>query len=132
MLLLAAAFGAALVLVQWSARSRVRALCRARKGVCEEGFTEYLRSFGFDPAIASATYRYLRDAQCIPFPILPGDLLYEDLRLDEETLEETLRDLAAILERDLLPGLRPQPLFTVDDLLRLLQASPRRTEKAAA
>ena len=132
LLLLAASALAALLIVQGSAVYRIRSKRRERAGISEIGFTAYLERFGFDPAIASTTYLYLSETQEIPFPILPDDSLYDDLGMDEEDVTTTLADLARILDRIALPGLRPQPLLTVEDLLRFLQACPRRIRPAAA
>jgi hypothetical protein len=43
-----------------------------------------------------------------------------------------VRDLTLALRRVHSPGLQPTPLVTVEDLIRLLQASPRITKTGAA
>ena len=115
-----------------SASRRSRTLSRERQGVTQEAFAEYLAQFGFDPTIAAATYRYLQRVQRVNFPILPSDTLDEDLGLGQEDIEQTVRDLTTALRRERHPGLPHSPLVTVEDLIRLLQASPRLARHAAA
>jgi len=70
-------------------------------------------------------YRYLQERQRVNFPILPGDQLDEDLGLDSEDITQTVREMTANLGRQFNPGLLHKPLVTVEDLVRMLQASPR-------
>ncbi|HEV2577964.1 MAG TPA: hypothetical protein VGU25_12210 [Acidobacteriaceae bacterium] len=130
-LLLAAAV-LCIVLLRLSAWSREHTLRRKRAGVTHETFTAQLQQYGFDPVITSSTFRYLREVQLVPFPVLPGDDLEKDLGLTPEDVEQTVRDLSLALRREYSPGLQPTPLVTVEDLIRLLQAEPRiiRTEIA--
>ena len=93
----------------------------------ETTFTKHLQVYGFDPAITGAAYRYLQEVQLVQFPILAGDDLVEDLGLDNDDVEQTVTELTEALKRELTPGLRHTPLVTVEDLVRLLQASPRRS-----
>jgi hypothetical protein len=129
--LLLAAVVLCVVLLQLSAWSRDRRLRRKRAGVTSETFTAQLQQYGFDPVITSATFRYLREVQLVPFPVLPGDDLEKDLGLSPEDIDETVRDLSLALRRDHMPGLQPTPLVTVEDLIRMLQASPRVLRAAA-
>ena len=122
----------ALLLLKVSARRRHEALSRQRESVTEASFTAHLVQFGFDAAIVSSTYRYLREVQLVQFPILPSDQLDHDLGLDSEDVEQTVRELTIALGRELNGGLIHTPLVTVEDLIRLLQASPRREQIAAA
>jgi len=92
-LLLAAAV-LCVVLLQLSAWSRERRLRRKRAGVTQETFTAQLQQYGFDPVITSATFRYLREVQLVPFPVLPGDDLEKDLGLSPEDVDESVRDLS--------------------------------------
>lgn len=123
-LLLAAIVGCIILLriSAWARESRIR---RKRRGITQETFTAQLEQYGFDPVITSATFRYLREVQLVPFPILPGDDMAEDLGLSPEEIEQSVRDLSIGLRREYSPGLQPVPLVTVEDLIRLLQASPR-------
>jgi hypothetical protein len=116
--------GAALVYL--SAQSRRATLKRQRAGRTEESFAEYLGGYGFDMEIARTTYRYLQDRRGIGFPIEPTDDLDRDLGLDGEDLQETLRDLLQATGRQHLPGMQNTPLVTVVDLVRYIQASPRK------
>ena len=113
------------VLLRVSAWARETAIRRKRRGVTQQTFTAQLEQYGFDPVITSATFRYLREVQLVPFPVLPGDDLDKDLGLSPEEIEQTVRDLSIGLRRRYSPGLQPLPLVTVEDLIRLLQASPR-------
>lgn len=125
---LAVIFAAALLLwivLKLSATHRRVTLQRERSAVTEESFVEQLERRNFDPLICATTYRYLQDVQRIHFPLLPSDLLDEDLGLDSEEVEQTLRELSASLRRRRVPGLRHAPMVTVEDLIRRLQASPR-------
>jgi len=114
------------VLVYFSAQSRRAALTRDRSGRNQETFAEYLAAYGFDPEIARMTYRYLQDEQHVASPILPVDDLDRDLGLSGKELETTVRDLLDETGREYLPGLLDSPLVRVVDLVRYIQASPRR------
>ena len=114
-----------------SAQSRRSSLVRHRSGRTEETFAEYLAEYGFDPELARATYRYLQGQQNVAFPIEPFDDLDCDLGLDSEHLSETIRALLAETGRIYLPGLLDSPLVTVEDLVRTIQASPRREKMVA-
>jgi hypothetical protein len=109
-----------------SAQARRTSLVRDRSGRTEESFVFDLTGWGFDPEIARVTYRYLQDHQNVAFPIEPMDDLDHDLGLDSEDLEQTIRDLLGETGRVYLPGLLYSPLATVVDLVRYIQASPRR------
>ena len=85
-----------------------------------------MAAYGFDLEIARATYLYLQQEQGVAFPIDPRDDLDRDLGLDAEAVEQTLRDLLDRTAREYLPGLLESPLVTVVDLVRHIQASPRR------
>lgn len=116
----------AFVVLKISAQRRHEALARERQGVTEETFAAHLEKFGFDPTIAAATYRYLQEVQLVQFPILPKDHLDEDLGLDSDDIKQTVREMIPALGREFNPGLLHKPLITVEDLIRLLQASPRK------
>ncbi len=116
---------AAFVVFRLSTRRREKALFREREGVNEQTFTFHMQRYGLDARIASATYRHLQDVRRIPFPILPGDALEDDLGLSSEETQQTLAALARLLQRQPTIGLRSAPLVTVEDLVRLLQAYPR-------
>lgn len=117
-----------LAIVYFSAQSRRAALVRDRSGRTEETFAEYLAAYGFDVEIARMTYRYLQDVQRVAFPIDPRDDLDRDLGLDGDEVKRTVRDLLDESGREYLPGLLESPLVTVVDLVRYIQASPRRME----
>lgn len=120
------------LLLRISARRRYDALVREREGITEQTFTAHLERYGFDRVITSTTYRYLQDVQQVRFPILPSDALDEDLGMDSEDIQQSVRDLTFKLHREANLGLRSTPMVTVEDLVRLLQASPRKTLPAAA
>jgi len=115
-----------LAIVYFSAQSRRAALVRDRSGRTEETFAEYLAGYGFDPEIARMTYRYLQDVQKVAFPIDPRD--DRDLGLDGDDVKRSVRDLLDEAGREYLPGLLESPLVTVVDVVRYIQASPRRVE----
>jgi hypothetical protein len=115
-------------LLYFSAQSRRAALVRDRSGRTEDTFAEYLAAYGFDPELARTTYRYLQRVQQVAFPIVPKDDLDRDLGLDDSDLKQTVRDLLDETGREYLPGLLDSPLVTVADLVRYIQASPRRVE----
>src|SRR5450631_127289 len=114
-----------IAMVYLSAQSRRASLVRDRSGRTEDTFAEFLAAYGFDPAIARTTYRYLQEVQKVAFPIVPMDDLDRDLGLDGEAVNQTLRDLLDQTGREYLPGLLASPLVTVVDLVRMIQASPR-------
>lgn len=113
------------VALRHSASRRRSQLARAREGVTEETFSDYMSQFGFDRTITSSTYRYLQQVQLVDFPILPSDKLDEDLGLDHEDVQQTITEMADALGRERHPGLIQSPIVTVEDLVRLLQATPR-------
>jgi len=117
---------AGIALVYISAQSRRASLTRDRSGRTEETFAEYLAAYGFDPGIARATYRYLQQQRRVAFPIEPTDDLDRDLGLAGDEVRQTVRDLLAETGREYLPGLLDSPLVTVVDLVRCIQASPRK------
>ena len=82
--------------------------------------------------IARATYRYLQRVHGVAFPILPKDDLDRDLGLDDDEVRQALRDLLDEAGREYLPGLIDAPLVKVVDLVRYVQASPRRSGDGAA
>jgi len=55
----------------------------------------------------------------------------EDLGLGVSDVDESIQDILALSGRVHQPGLQDAPLVTVEDLVRLIQASPRRSEMAA-
>jgi len=115
-------------IVYLSAQNRRSSLLRNRAGRDEDTFVDDLYVCGFDPDIARPTYRYLQEHQDAPFPIEPLDDLDRDLGLDSEDLDQTIRDLFDETGREYLPGLLDFPLVKVVDLVRTIQASPRRDE----
>lgn len=130
--LLLAAVVVCIFLLRMSAWARDSHIRRKRRGITQATFTAQLEQYGFDPVITSATFRYLREVQLVPFPVLPGDDLDKDLGLSSEEVEQTVRDLFIGLRREYSPGLQPVPLVTVEDLIRLLQASPRTIRSGVA
>jgi hypothetical protein len=120
------------IVLKFSARKRRNVLTKQREGVTEASFVAHLQKYGFDPMIAGSAYRYLQEVQLVKFPILPGDALDEDLGLDTEDIEQTISELTEALKRERSPGLRHTPIVSVEDLVRLLQASPRRANSVAA
>jgi len=114
-----------------SAKSRSSSLARDRSGHTEETFADDLAEYGYDPDIARTTYRYLQGQQKVAIPIEPLDDLDSDLGLDSEDLREAIHDLLAETGRSYLPGLLDSPLVTVVDLVRTIQASPRRDAMVA-
>jgi len=119
------------IVLYLSARSRRRAMNEQRAGSNEYTFVNHLAAYGFDANIARLTYQYLQDKQRISFPIEASDTLDEDLGLGQDDVAETVQDLLVLIERENAPGLLHMPLITVEDLVRFLQASPRKNEMAA-
>jgi hypothetical protein len=115
-----------IAMVYLSAQSRRSSLTRDRSGLTADTFAESLVAYGFDPEIARTAYVYLQQVQQVAFPIDPRDDLDRDLGLDGEDVKRTVRDLLAETGREYLPGLLNSPLVTVVDLVRYIQASPRR------
>ncbi len=121
----------AVLVLRVSARRRREKLVKERDGISEQTFTSHMERYGFDRQITSTTYRYLQEVQLVDFPILPGDALDEDLGLDSEDIQQAVYELTQALGREPNLGVRSTPLVTVEDLVRLLQASPRKTRRAA-
>ncbi len=115
-------------LLYFSVQSRRAGLVRDRSGKTEETFADYLAAYGFDPEIARMTYRYLQQVQQVAFPIVPKDDLDCDLGMDDDEVNRTVRDLLNETGREYLPGRLEYPLVTVVDLVRYIQASPRRVQ----
>ena len=122
---------AGFLLLKFSAARRKAALLRERAGHTEDSFVEHLTTFGFDPIIARSTYRYLQEKQNVHFPIFLTDHLDEDLGLGIGDLEQTKVALAIESGREFRPGLRHDPIVTVEDLIRFIQASPRKKQMVA-
>ena len=120
-----------LIALYTSARTRRAKMNQARSGANEDTFVNSLLIYGFDPVIARTTFRYLQEKQRVSFPIEATDQLDEDLGLGLSDVEESLRDILNLTERIYQPGLKHNPLVTVEDLVRLVQASPRASELAA-
>jgi hypothetical protein len=117
---------AGLALVYFSAQSRKAARRRDRAGQDEETFAAQFAAHGFDPEIARATYRYLEGRTQAGFPILPGDDLDRDLGLDADDVQDAVRTLTAQAGREYLPGLVTEPIASVAQLVRAVQAQPRK------
>lgn len=122
----------AYLILKWVASSRHRTLAQERGAVTESSFARDLEADGFDPVIARSTFRYLQEVQGVRFPPLASDDLDVDLGLDFDDIHQTLVDLTGALNRDLSPGLLHKPLVTVEDLIRVLQACPRRQAAESA
>jgi len=120
-----------MIVLYVSARSRRSKMLETRSGVNEDTFVNSLSIYGFDPVIARTTFRYLQEKQNVSFPIEATDKLDEDLGLDLGDVEESLRDILQLTGRLYQPGLKHNPLVTVEDLVRLVQASARLSELAA-
>ncbi len=120
-----------LLVLYLSARVRSIKMNAARSGVTEDTFVASLLPYGFDPNIARTTYRYLRQVQRVGFPIDASDLLDEDLGLDSEAVDRSVIDILALTGRVHRPGLQHAPIATVEELVRLIQASPRLSQLAA-
>jgi hypothetical protein len=120
-----------MIVLYTSARSRKARMNEARSGANEDTFVNSLLIYGFDPVIARTTFRYLQEKQRVSFPIEATDQLDEDLGLGVNDVEESVQDIMKLTERVYQPGLKHAPLVTVEDLVRLVQASPRLSEMAA-
>jgi hypothetical protein len=114
-----------------SARARRVKMNEARSGANEDTFVSSLVIYGFDPVIARITFRYLQEKQRVSFPIEARDQLDEDLGLDLADVDESVQDILRLTDRLYQPGLTYTPVVTVEDLVRLVQASPRLSEIAA-
>lgn len=120
-----------MIVLYTSARSRKAQMNEVRSGANEDTFVNSLLIYGFDPLIARTTFRYLQESQRVSFPIEATDQLDEDLGLGVGDVQESLQDILRLTERLYQPGLNHSPLVTVEDLVRLVQASPRLSEMAA-
>ena len=129
--IIVALFALVMIVLYTSARARKAQMNEARSGANEDTFVNSLLIYGFDPVIARTTFRYLQEKQRVSFPIEATDQLDEDLGLGAGDVEESLRDILQLTERVYQPGLYHSPLVTVEDLVRLVQASPRLSEVAA-
>ena len=114
-----------------SARARTIRMNAVRSGLNEDTFVNSLLPYGFDPFLARTTYRYLQQEQKVSFPIKASDLLDEDFGLDVGGLRKSIFDILALTDRDYQPGLQHSPIVSVEDLVRFIQASPRRSLLAA-
>jgi hypothetical protein len=131
LLIIAGLLAFVMIVLYMSARNRRAKMNESRAGLTEDTFVESLLPYGFDPEISRTTYRYLQEKQRVSFPIELSDQLDEDLGLDLADVEESVQDLLGLTERLYQPGLKHTPLVTVEDLVRLIQASPRLSELAA-
>ena len=129
--IIVAFLGFVMIALYISARTRRLRMNEARSGANEDTFVNSLLIYGFDPMIARTTFRYLQEKQRVSFPIEATDQLDEDLGLDLVEVDESIQDILKLTERVYQPGLNHTPLVTVEDLVRLIQASPRLSEMAA-
>jgi hypothetical protein len=131
LLTIVALLGVVLAVLYLSARRRRSTMNKVRAGATEETFVQSLLVYGFDANLARTTYQYLQQKQGVNFPIEAPDKLDEDLGLSLGDLDQSIRELLRLTHRTYLPGLKHRPLVTVEDLVRLIQASPRSAELAA-
>ena len=96
---------ACLILLRLSAWSREHRLRKRRVGVTQETFTAQLEQYGFDPVITGSTFRYLREVQLVPFPVLPGD----DLRRGPGSQPRGCRPDRARSHDGVAAGIQPGP-----------------------
>lgn len=129
--IIVALLGFVLIVLHFSARTRKAQMNEARSGVNEDTFVNSLLIYGFDPMIARTTFRYLQEKQLVSFPIEATDQLDEDLGLGLEDVEESVQDILKLNDRVYQAGLKHTPIVTVEDLVRLIQASPRTSAMAA-
>ena len=129
--IIVALIGLGLIVLSISARARTAKMRAARSGINEDTFVNSLLAYGFDPTISRITFRYLQEKQNVGFPIEATDMLDEDLGLGVAELDQTLQDILRLTGRLYQPGLKDAPIVTVEDLVRLVQASPRLSEMAA-
>jgi len=129
--IIVALLGFVMIVLYTSARSRRVRMNEARSGATEDTFVNSLLIYGFDPVIARTTFRYLQEKQRVSFPIEAPDQLDEDLGLDLVDVDESIQDILRLTDRLYQPGLKYSPIITVEDLVRLVQASPRFSELAA-
>ncbi len=129
--IIVALLGFVMIVLYTSASARRVKMNEVRSGVNEDTFVNSLLVYGFDPIIARATYRYLQEKQLVSFPIEATDQLDEDLGLDLVDVDESILDILKLTDRQFQPGLKFAPIVTVEDLVRLIQASPRNSAMAA-
>jgi len=129
--IIVALLGFVMIVLYMSARARKVQMNEARSGVNEDTFVNSLLIYGFDPMIARTTFRYLQEKQRVSFPIEATDQLDEDLGLGLEDVEESVHDILKMTDRVYQAGLKHTPIVTVEDLVRLIQASPRTSAMAA-
>jgi hypothetical protein len=129
--IIVALLGFVMIVLYTSARARRVNMNEARSGANEDTFVNSLLLYGFDPVIARTTFRYLQEKQGVSFPIEETDQLDEDLGLDMADVDESIRDILKLTDRIYQAGLKHTPVITVEDLVRLVQASPRIAEMAA-
>lgn len=129
--IIVALLGFVMIVLYTSASARRVKMNEVRSGVNEDTFVDSLLVYGFDPIIARATYRYLQEKQLVSFPIEATDQLDEDLGLDLVDVDESILDILKLTDRQFQPGLKFAPIVTVEDLVRLIQASPRNSAMAA-
>ena len=114
-----------------SARSRKQMNSKERMGENADTFVEGLAAFNFDRQISRSTYEYLTSVDGIDFPIFPEDTLREDLGLSDEEQAQAIEFLLADNGRATRLTLQSNPVITVADLIRFVQASPRVMYRAA-
>jgi len=129
--IIVALLGFVMIVLYTSARARKLRMNEARSGANEDTFVNSLLIYGFDPVIARTTFRYLQEKQRVSFPIEASDQLDEDLGLDLVDVDESIQDILKLTDRIYQRGLQHSPIVTVEDLVRLIQASPRLSEMAA-
>jgi hypothetical protein len=124
-------FLGALLILFLSARGHAWMMAHKRAHSTIDTFVRELSEKGYNARICRAVYEYLQTDQKVNFPINPDDALDERLGIAGDDLEQTIRDVLILTEREFCPGLLYRPLVTVEDLVRYVEASPLRLKKSA-
>lgn len=131
LLLLAGFLGLGALMLALSAWKRRSHLQHARAGESVETFAERMRFQGFDPELSRLVYNYLTQHEGVNFPVRPRDILDEDLGLSAEHVQAMLAWVLSASDRQYTAGISDAPVFTVADVVRVVQHSPRRERLAA-
>jgi hypothetical protein len=117
--------GIAFVFFFLLARWREWDFARSRSGYGTDDFIRDMRIRGISEDVSRAGYEVIQNEQKVRFPIMPEDALDEQLGITDIDLMDTLVSILTRTGREKKAGLMHLPLVTVEDLLKLVQVSPK-------
>lgn len=123
--------GTGLLLLAVFAWMNHKRLARNRAGEGIDSFLERMSVHGLDPHLCRLAYAYLQERIGVDYPVLPKDLLDEDLGMTDSEVDEMVSWLLIASSRNYEPGSTPGCILTVADVVRHVQGSQMQDRLAA-